>query len=45
VIAVGDRAPELAGEGTDGRAIRLSALCASGKWVVVYFFGKAFSAG
>jgi thioredoxin-dependent peroxiredoxin len=40
---LGERAPEISAEATDGRVVRLSAL--RGRWVVVYFFPKAFTPG
>jgi len=43
MIRVGQRAPEFSAQASDGRLIRLSEL--EGKYVVLYFFPKAFTAG
>ena len=42
-LSVGDSAPEFDAEGTVGGRVRLASL--RGRWVVVYFFPKAFTAG
>ncbi len=42
-IRIGDEAPDFAAPGTTGSTVALRAL--RGKWVVLYFFPKAFTAG
>jgi peroxiredoxin Q/BCP len=43
VLAIGAPAPEFAAPGTNGQTNRLSEL--RGKWVVLYFYPKAFTPG
>ena len=43
VLSVGDAAPALSARTTDGRELSLADL--RGRWVVLYFFPKAFTAG
>ena len=44
-LNAGDRAPEFALEGSDGRTYRLSELLRRGRPVVVAWFPKAFTGG
>jgi peroxiredoxin Q/BCP len=43
MLNVGDRVPDFTTQTTDGRTIRMSEL--RGKYVVLYFFPKAFTRG
>jgi peroxiredoxin Q/BCP len=43
MLKVGHEAPDFAADTTSGSRIALGAL--RGKWVVLYFFPKAFTAG
>jgi peroxiredoxin Q/BCP len=43
MLAVGDAAPDFTARTTTGTPLTLSAL--RGRWVVLYFFPKAFTAG
>ena len=43
MLAVGDKAPEFTARTTTGATLALDAL--RGRWVVLYFFPKAFTAG
>jgi peroxiredoxin len=43
MLNVGDQAPAFSGQAQDGRTISLERL--RGKWVVVYFYPKAFTPG
>jgi len=43
MLKIGDRAPDFTAETTEGRTLRLASL--RGKFVVLYFFPKAFTPG
>ena len=43
MLEVGDRVPDFSAQTTDGRSIKMSDL--RGKYVVLYFFPKAFTRG
>jgi peroxiredoxin Q/BCP len=43
MLSVGDMAPEFSARTTTGATLALSEL--RGRWVVLYFFPKAFTAG
>jgi thioredoxin-dependent peroxiredoxin len=43
MLAVGDKAPEFTARTTTGATLALGEL--RGRWVVLYFFPKAFTAG
>ena len=43
MLAVGDKAPEFTARTTTGATLALRDL--RGRWVVLYFFPKAFTAG
>lgn len=43
MLRVGDQAPEFSADTTAGSSVSLGEL--RGRWVVLYFFPKAFTAG
>jgi peroxiredoxin Q/BCP len=43
MLKAGERAPDFTARATDGNTLRLSAL--RGRWVVLYFYPKAFTPG
>src|SRR5690242_18750889 len=43
MLKVGDRAPDFLGETSEGRGLSLASL--RGRWVVLYFYPKAFTPG